>query len=281
MNKVTKDIVGMHARLIIKLLIKLNLAALASFKKSIQRDNKINNVYILMYHRVNDYRKNEMSVPVREFRKQVAWLKKRGIQSMRMAELESTAPVVDLKTPRVIFTFDDGYEDNYSEALPILKEFGYTAIFYIPYECIGKVDMFPRDIRESNCLEHNRIMDWEQVIRIHREGMEIGSHTLSHNDLKKMSDQKAKREIFESKKMIEEKLGSKISSFCYPGGHFNDKHINWVEEAGYFSACTTKNGFYQNESLFRIPRIAVLASDRFFIFKQKILGDMKLLGLIH
>jgi peptidoglycan/xylan/chitin deacetylase (PgdA/CDA1 family) len=222
-----------------------------------------------------------MSVPVQEFKKQVAWLKKQGFRNMRMAELESTALDLDLKAPRVIFSFDDGYEDNYCEALPILKDFGYTAIFYIPYKFIGKKDMFPRDISESNRSEHNRIMNWKQVMRIHREGMEIGSHTLNHYDLTQMSDQQAKRDIFESKKMIEDKLGGKISSFCYPGGHFNDKHINWVEKAGYLSACTTLNGYYKNESLFKIPRIAVLASDRFFIFKQKILGDIKLFSLIH
>lgn len=234
-----------------------------------------------MYHRVNDYRNNEMSIPVQEFRRQVAWLKEQGFQNMRMAELESMAPDSKLTASRVIFSFDDGYEDNYVEALPVIKEFGYSAIFYIPYEHIGKRDMFPRDIKESNRLEHNRIMDWEQVKNIHKAGMEIGSHTLTHNDLTRMSDTQAKKEIFESKTKLEEKLGDKITSFCYPGGYFNEKHVNWTEEAGYSSACTTITGCYQKESLFKVPRIAVLASDRFFIFRQKILGDIKLFKLIH
>ncbi len=77
------------------------------------------------------------------------------------------------------------------------------------------------------------------------------------------------------------KLGDKITSFCYPGGYFNERHVNWTEEAGYSSACTTMNGCYQGENMLKVPRIAVLASDRFFIFKQKILGDKKLFNLIH
>lgn len=281
MKRDTKAVIGMYARRAIKLFIKTNLALLSSLKKSSQRDHNINNVYMLMYHRVNDYRKNEMSVSVQEFRKQVAWLKRTGFRNMRMAELESATPGLNLNAPKVIFSFDDGYMDNFSEALPILKEFGYTAIFYIPYEFIGKKDMFPRDIRESNRAEHNRIMGWEQVTSLLREGMEIGSHTLSHNNLKEMNDAQAKREIVESKKYIEEKLGEKITSFCYPGGQFNEKHTNWVERAGYSSACTTASGVYREESLFTIPRVAVLASDSFFIFKRKMLGDLSLFRMVH
>ena len=281
MKENKKDVIGMVARRIVKLLIKTNLALFSQIKTSIHSENSINKIYMLMYHRVNDYRNNEMSVPVQEFRRQVAWLKEQGFQNMRLAELESLAPDSKLIAPRVIFSFDDGYEDNYVEALPVIKEFGYSSIFYIPYELIGKRDMFPRDIRESNRLEHNRIMNWEQVKNMHRAGMEIGSHTLTHNDLTRMSDALAKKEIFESKTKIEEKIGDKITSFCYPGGSFNEKHVHWTQEAGYSSACTTVTGCYHGESMFKVPRIAVLASDRFFIFRQKILGDTKLFKLIR
>lgn len=269
----------MFVRVYMKSFIKTNLA-LWSHIKGFRNGNK-NNIYILMYHRVNNYRKNEMSVPVGEFRKQVAWLKQNGFRNMRMAELESLAPNTELKAPRVIFSFDDGYEDNYLEAYPILKKFGYTAIFYIPYKSIGREDLFPRDIRESNRLAHNRFMNWKQIKSMYKAGMEIGSHTLTHNDLMRMNDTQAKQEIVESKKMIEDKIGDKITSFCYPGGYFNERHAAWAAEAGYSSACTTMHGYFRGKNLFELPRIAVLASDNFFIFKHKILGDNRLFNLIH
>lgn len=271
----------MFSRRIIKSLIKTNLALLSRIKTSIRKENNINNIYILMYHRVNDFRRNELSVPVQEFRKQLIWLKENGFQNMRMTQLESMTPEKKLTDPMVILSFDDGYEDNYIEALPTLKEFGYSAIFYIPYELIGKNIMFPRDRKESNHLVHNRIMDWEQVKNILNAGMEIGSHTLTHNDLTRMSDAQARKEISESKIKIEQKLGDRITSFCYPGGYYNEKHVKWTEEAGYSSACTTLTGYYQGASLYELPRIAVLASDHFFTFREKMLGEIKLFKLIH
>ena len=271
----------MHARRITKSVIKTNLALISRLKTSIQSINNTNNIYMLMYHRVNDYRNNEMSISVKEFKKQVVWLKEMGFQNMRMAELELMTPDSILKSPKVIFSFDDGYKDNFIKAFPVLKEFGYTAIFYIPHAPIGKQDMYPRDIMESNHLEHNQIMDWQNVENMYKAGMEIGSHTLTHKDLTQMNDVQAKKEIIESKTKIEEKLGAPITSFCYPGGYFHEKHIDWVKEAGYLSACTTETGYYNGESLFKIPRIAVLASDSFFIFKQKIVGDNKLFKIVR
>ena len=124
-------------------------------------------------------------------------------------------------------------------------------------------------------------MDWRHVRHLHENDMEIGSHALSHHILTRMGDGGAKRGIFESKIKIENKLGSRITSFCYPGGYFSQKHTDWVREAGYRSACTTRIGCYRGESLYSVPRIAVLASDSFFIFKQKMLGDKKMFYLIH
>lgn len=279
MRRTRKDVLSMYVRVYMKSFIKTNLALWSRIKGI--RNGDHNNIYILMYHRVNNYRRNEMSVPVGKFSKQVAWLEQNGFRNMRMAELESLAPNAELKAPRVIFTFDDGYEDNYLEAYPILKKSGYTAIFYIPYKIIGSEELFPRDIRESNRPNHNRFMNWKQIRSMYRTGMEIGSHTLTHKNLIQMNDTQAKKEIVESKKMIEDKIGDKISSFCYPGGRFSEKHADWVAEAGYSSACSTKHGFFRGKNLFELPRIAVLASDNFFIFKHKILGDNSLFNLIH
>ena len=269
----------MLARVYIKKGIKLNAALVSNAIPTRQTDQ--NRVFILMYHRVNSYRNNEISVTPTQFRNQLDWLNRQGFRHISMAELESGLITRADNSPRLIFTFDDGYEDNYVNALPILKEYGYTGIFYLATNYIGTCKMYPRDIEESNRPEQNRIMNWSQVLELLGEGMEIGSHTMSHSILTRISPEDAKREIIESKKKLEQKLQVEITSFCYPGSYFEERHVLWVREAGYRSACSAAPGTWKGHDLFRIPRVPVLSSDIFFVFKQKLLGRMEWFRLIH
>lgn len=222
-----------------------------------------------------------MSITPSQFHRQVKWLKDQGFKNMRMAELESLSGDITSDLPRVIFSFDDGYEDNYLEALPVLKEFGYSGIFYLTVDYISTDRMFSLDVEESSRLEHNRIMSWEQSAKLIDQAMEIGSHSLSHDLLISISAEQAEREIFESKQRLEEQLRTEITSFCYPGGYCNDLHVDLCKKAGYRSACTADPGIWQSHDTYRIPRISVLRSDNFFVFKQKVLGKMEWLKFIH
>ena len=277
MNKM--HVAKMHARVKAKKGIKV-IAAMVSRLIPVSRKDQ-DGVFVLMYHRVNSYRKDELSVPPDRFRKQVEWLHRHGFRNTRMAELES-GPITPARNgPAVIFTFDDGYQDNYSDAYPILRELGYTAVLYLPFSYIGTGEMHPRDRWESGRPEHNQILNWNQVQEMLREGMEIGSHTMGHKNLTRMSPEQAKREIFESKHMLEQKLQVEITSFCYPGGYFEEKHVRWVQEAGYRSACTTTPRIWRGHDLFMIPRVPVLSSDIFYVFEKKLTGRMEWFRIIH
>jgi len=269
----------MHGRVHAKKGIKI-IAALASHAFPASREDQ-DRVHVLMYHRVNSYRKDELSVPPDRFRKQVEWLHRHGFRNTQMTELESGSVATGDNGPRVIFTFDDGYEDNYVDAYPILREYGYTAILYLPYDFIGTSKMHPRDTLESGRPEHNRLLSWNQVEEMLNDGMEIGSHTMGHVNLIRMSPEQAKREIVESKHLLEQKLQVQITSFCYPGGYFEEKHVGWVQEAGYRSACTTTPRIWQGHDLFMIPRVPVLSSDIFYVFRKKLLGRMEWFRIIH
>jgi peptidoglycan/xylan/chitin deacetylase (PgdA/CDA1 family) len=269
----------MHARVNVKKGIKAVAALVSNVIPAPNQDQ--DSVYVLMYHRVNSFRKDELSVPPDRFRKQVEWLHMHGFRNTRMAELESGSMVKGDNGPRVIFTFDDGYEDNYTDAYPILREHGYTAVLYLPFDYIGTSKMHPRDTWESGRAEHNQLLNWNQVEEMLKDGMEIGSHTIGHEDLTRMPPEQAKREIFESKQALEQKLQVEITSFCYPGGYFEEEHARWVQEAGYLSACTTTPRIWQGHDLFKIPRVSVLSSDVFYIFRKKLLGRMEWFGLIH
>lgn len=276
----TINSVKRFARIYIKKGIKLNAAVVSNIIPS-HRTDLHNRIFILMYHRVNSYRKNELSVTPAQFRNQLDWLKARGFRHMRMTELESGLITKADNRPRLILTFDDGYEDNYVNALPILKEYGYTAIFYLAANYIDTSKMYPLDIEESNRLEQNRLMNWGQVLDMLREGMEIGSHTMNHSVLARISLEDAKREIIESKQKLEQKLQIEITSFCYPGGCFEEQHTLLVKKAGYLSACTASPGIWHGHDLFKLPRVPILSSDIFFVFKQKLSGRMEWFRMIH
>ena len=268
------DAIKMRARVDVKRIIKTGAAIVSTFKP---HPDAGRGVVVLMYHRVNDIRHDELSVKPDQFRCQVRWLHDMGFGNMRIRDLESIAernePLPENRS--VVFSFDDGYEDNYTTAFPILKEFGYTGMFYLTSDFIGTERMFELDKKESGRVEHNRIMNWEQASRLLSDGMEIGSHTMSHAILTSIPEDKARQEIEGSKKALEDKLGVEITSLCYPGGFFDDSHENMARKAGYKSACTADMGIWRGGNVLRIPRVGVLASDSYFIFRTKVMGRME------
>jgi peptidoglycan/xylan/chitin deacetylase (PgdA/CDA1 family) len=133
--------------------------------------------------------------------------------------------------------FDDGWKNQYEYAYPILKEFGYTATFYIT----------------SSAVNGKSYMTWDQVKELDKAGMDIQSHTVTHANLTKVDEQKAKEELINSKKTLEEKLGHTISMLAYPYYGNNAAVQKLVAGAGYTSARAgwTKTG-NTKETLFAL-----------------------------
>lgn len=113
-------------------------------------------------------------------------------------------------------------------------------------------------------------MDWQHLKELVSAGIEIGAHSLTHPYLSKIPEESAKREIEDSKKLLEDKLGIEVRTFCYPYGDYNQKVRDMVAQAGYLMAFTTKRGsFSKSPNLFEIRRITVFGNDFLlkFIFK--------------
>ena len=139
--------------------------------------------------------------------------------------LENNTPLPDKP---IVFTFDDGYKDVFTYAIPILQKYNYTGSFAIVTDLLG---------RPSYAV-------WDDVLTASNNGMEIVSHTENHLDLSsdKYSDDDLHREIFGSKQVLEEKLGRPIDFFVYPYGRYNEKALEVVKAAGYKMAFTTAYG---------------------------------------
>ncbi|HEX9373545.1 MAG TPA: polysaccharide deacetylase family protein [Roseiflexaceae bacterium] len=201
-------------------------------------------VPILMYHYIrsvdeaSDPLGYNLSVTPEDFERQMAWLRDQGYAGVRMDTLARCMRGEALCPAKPIaLTFDDGYEDAFTTALPALQRYGMRATFYIISGSVGQPGY----------------MTWEQLAAMCDAGMEIGAHTVTHADLTTLDAAMASYEIAQSKADLEQHLGIGVASFCYPTGLYNWSIEEQVRAAGYVSATTTRwDGDYSD--MLALPR---------------------------
>lgn len=225
---------------------------------------------ILMYHMIKDPIKgkkfNKLRVSPKKFEEQIKYLKEKGFNFITMKEINS-APYKS-----VAITFDDGYEDNFSNAFPILKKYNAKATIYLVVDRHNREwSSLKKSKNNSGELKEESKLTDEQIKEMLKSGLiEIGSHTLTHPNLLKLNKEEYKKEIFESKKIIEKTFNIKCYSFCYPFGLFKKEDVELVKEAGYINATTTNKGISTKKEPFLLKRIAVSGKDNMLAFKLKI-----------
>lgn len=231
---------------------------------------------ILMYHMISSHKKNAkfngLRVEILEFEKQIKFLSENGWNFFTMSELVEKKDNLPKKS--IAITFDDGYEDNYTNALPILKKYNAKATIYLVVDRHDREWSSKRKKKNnSGELKNEPKLNDEQVRELINSGLiEIGSHTITHNNLPTLNKEEKVREISDSKKEIEEKFNIKCNSFCYPFGLYDKLDVNLVKEIGYTNATTTTKGIdnLNKSNLFEIKRITISGKDNLFAFKIKI-----------
>ncbi len=184
-------------------------------------------VPILNYHKVDDY-VHPLSVSPEQFEQQMAYLAQEGYTAITPDQLmENFNYGRRLPTKPILITFDDGYLDNYVNAYPIMKKYGFTGIIFIITDLVS---------------QDSRYMNWEQIQEMKNNGFLFGSHTLSHVPLTKVSDERLRRELVESRQLIKNHLGQYPKYFAYPTGAYNRKVQKATREAGYVAAFTIRYG---------------------------------------
>jgi peptidoglycan/xylan/chitin deacetylase (PgdA/CDA1 family) len=215
---------------------------------------------------------NRLRVKPVEFDKQLNWLKNNGWVSMTMAELAESE---NIPKKTVVLTFDDGYADNYINAFPLLKKHDMKATIYIVVNRHNKDWSTDKDTnRKSDELNNEQMLTHKMILEMLDSNIiEIGSHTVSHANLTKLSEEQKRYEISESKKYIENEYGIECKSFAYPFGFFDDKDVKIARESGYTSAVTTINGYHNFDNIdkFLIKRVMISGRQSMFDFMLKIL----------
>lgn len=199
------------------------------------------NLPILMYHQIDE--PPPSGTPLRglvvspgSFARQMWLLKLLGYRGLSMRDLE---PYLrgEIQGKVVGITFDDGYQNNLTNALPVLKRHGFSATCYAVSAMIGGTNSWDRGLVAEKPLM--TAADWRAWLDA---GMDIGSHTRTHADLNQLNPERAHEEIALSKQELEKAFSCSVRHFCYPYGRFLPEHSRMAREAGYVTATTTRRG---------------------------------------
>jgi len=229
---------------------------------------------ILMYHSIRDEQQSSVhpyyrtTTPPALFDEQLRFLQREGYMSCSLEYAVNQLQVqVSRANKLVVITFDDGYGDFYRHAFPVLQRRGFTATVFLATAYIGEN---PIQFRGRDC------MTWPQVRELHRNGIQFGSHSVNHPQLRTLSMQAIDDELLQSKRTIEDELGGPVTSFAYPyafpqtDADFKAQLRNSLQKAGYDNGvCTVIGRATPNSDPFFMERLPVNSGDdtQFFVAK--------------
>lgn len=193
---------------------------------------------IVMLHQVDpDFEASGMNMPPHKFEQLIQYLVSKKSVFCFVSELEQFKDQKNI----VAISFDDGFLDNYTHALPILKKYQVKATIYLATKIEGI-----EKLSESNIQE-----------MVATGLIEFGAHTQHHVNLLKLSDEQAFEEMQASKRDVEALVGT-CKSFAYPFGRFNEKHQEMAAKIGFVNAVSTRKKIeaYTVENQFNLPRVS-------------------------
>ena len=209
-------------------------------------------VMIFEYHRVNDdtVDTDDYSLSREQFQEQLDYFKENNYHTISMMDfIRAEKYGEELPENPIIITFDDGYEDNYVNAYPILKKYGFKATIFVV----------------TSFLDKNKkgYMSWDQAREMDANGISIQSHTVDHKSMTDLTDDQLRMELVDSKKKAEKELGHPVNYMAYPTGTYNLHIAQMVKEAGYKAAFTIKYGNVDKASnIYALERVPIFHTEQ-------------------
>ena len=216
-------------------------------------------VPILLYHSIAErvakgYKIWALSPEM--FDMHIRHLRNRGYTPLTISQLVARMDEPDEFMPKnpVVITFDDGLDDFYENALPVLKRYKFRATLFITTGYVGRTSKWLAGEGEGG----RPMLNWEKVREIDNCGIECGSHSLTHPQLDVIRNENARREISQSKQILENHLGKPVESFAYPHGYHSADIKQMVVQAGYSSACAVMHAMScTGDDRFALARINI------------------------
>jgi peptidoglycan/xylan/chitin deacetylase (PgdA/CDA1 family) len=206
-------------------------------------------VPVLFYHVINrpppGTPEPELWVSGQDFAAQVAALARRGYHAVTLQQVYDAWHHGGLLPSKpIVFSFDDGYHSQYSNALPILRARGWPGVLNLEVKLLA-TDLRPPEVRAMIAA-----------------GWEIDAHTFTHPDLTTLPASRLRQEVAGSREAIRRRFGVPVNFFCYPAGRFDPAAKAAVASAGYLGATTTEPGLASPAgSPFELRRVRVNGSD--------------------
>jgi peptidoglycan/xylan/chitin deacetylase (PgdA/CDA1 family) len=229
---------------------------------------------ILVYHQIALVPKKGATLPglyvsPSAFARQMALLKILGYTGLSMSDLQPY--LRDEKAGKVFgITFDDGYLNNLTDALPVLQKHGFTSTCFVVDGLLGTTNSWDleKGIAQTPLMSSQQLQQWQAG------GQEVGAHTQDHVNLLNINEITAWKQIAKSKTTLQTLLNKPVNHFCYPYGKFDERHSTMVKQATYETATTTVRGrVHSATNLLTLPRIPVVNSTSLPVFWLKVATD--------
>jgi len=221
---------------------------------------------ILVYHKIDRIppgsRYTKHFVTPEQFAAQLAYLARHGYTSIGFPEYLAYRRG-ERRLPRraIILTFDDGYRSTRAIALPLLRQYGFTATIFLVAECIGKTNLW--DAAEMQ----EPLLDAAEIQEMQAAGIEFGSHTATHPHLAALRPVEVLRELRTSREQLGALLGKPVTVVCYPYGEYTRDTLQFARDAGYAAGVTRRPRMNTDATdlleLRRIPITALTSPGRF------------------
>ncbi|WP_296824508.1 polysaccharide deacetylase family protein [uncultured Megasphaera sp.] len=227
-------------------------------------------VPVLNYHQVNNRYETCLTMKPENFEAQMKYLHDNDYHSITQAQFDAyMRGEGSLPDRPVLITFDDGYVDNYEFAYPIMKKYGFRGTIFLI----------------MNLMDKPGYLTWDMVKEMSNDGMEFGSHTISHKPLTSFDRSGVRKELQESKAMIEARTGKVCNFIAFPEGKFNEMIMEETKNAGYDYGFTVETGrdfpWDDHYDLDRVPFFEGPVSFKHFRFRLTFSAFSALLWKTH
>lgn len=206
-------------------------------------------VPILMYHVMNapppGTAQPQLWVSRADFEAQTRWLADHGYHGVTLQQVwDAWHHGGQLPSKPIVFSFDDGYHSQLSNAMPVLRGHGWPGVLNLQINQTRQ-DLKPADVR-----------------RLIQAGWEVDAHTYTHPDLTTVDAAGLRHEIADARAELRRTYGVPVNFFCYPAGRFDAKVVDAVRAAGFLGATTTNAGLAgPAQSPYELNRIRINGSD--------------------
>jgi peptidoglycan/xylan/chitin deacetylase (PgdA/CDA1 family) len=224
---------------------------------------------VLCYHAVSPTWPAALSVSPTALRSQLSKLVRRGYRGATFSQAVLAPP----SERALCVTFDDAYASVLTRALPILDSLGLPGTVFAPSAFIESSEpmSWPGIDQWLDTQYRPELvpMGWEELAELRAHGWEVGSHTHTHPRLTQLEDEELERELVQSRRELESRLGIACTALAYPYGDYDARVVDAARRAGYTAACTLPTQFVAATEL-TWPRLGVYHADGHAIFALKV-----------